>query len=181
MLNGIEPIIIFNFFKATPATIASLQKIPVVADVVESIGLPPIPIYLSEKATGILIVSEDKNIDLQTSTETLTSGTDPKVDQKGISSTVRINIEASRKSLGVTLLSAMADLLFKKATSKEYSITYLHGAVTVFGGLLESFQISQNADNDLYNISITLSRSGVKTQETASVPVVNPVVGAVPL
>lgn len=172
MLNGLDPIILFSFSKATPATIQSLSKIPLASDIVEQVGLPAVPVYLSEKLTGLYIDSEDKNIDIETSTTTLISGEAPQVNQKGINSTVRIDLVASKESIGVTLLSAMADLIFQKVTSKEYSITYLHGAITVFGGLLHSFSINQNADNDLYRISIELSRSGIQTQEPIKIPVV---------
>lgn len=172
MLNGLDPIILFNFYKASPTVLQSLSKIPLAADIVDTIGLPPIPVYLSEKLTGLYIDNEDKNIDIETVTETLTSGGAPVVHQKGLNSTVRIDLVASRNSLGVTLLSAMADLIFQKVTSKEYSITYLHGAITVFGGLLHSFSINQNTNNDLYNITIELSRSGIQTQSPIKVPVV---------
>lgn len=177
MLNGLDPIILFNFYKSTPTQLQSLAKIPLVADIVDTIGLPPIPVYLSEKLTGLYIDNEDKNIDIQTSTETLSSGETPIVQQKGINSTVRINLIASRDSIGVTLLSAMADLIFQKVTSKEYSITYLHGAITVFGGLLHSFSINQNANDDLYNISIELARGGISTAEPTKLPVISGVPG----
>lgn len=182
MLNGIDPIILFNFFKVlTPDEVASISKIPIVSSVYDKIGLPPIPIYLSEKLTGLLIDSEDKSIDIETTVETLPNGTDPKVTQKGINSTVKINIVAVKESIGMTLLSALADLIFAKVTSREYSITYLHGAVTVFGGLLHSFSINQNAEDTKYNITIELSRSTVKTIQPVAPPFVNKLVGAVPL
>lgn len=181
MLNGIDPIIIFNFSKLTPDLQASVADIPIISSIVNKIGLPPIPVYLSEKLTGLYIDSEDKNIEIVTSTDTLTNGEEPVTNQKGLSSTVTINMVASRDSIGMTLIAALADLVFHKVTSKEYSITYLHGAITVFGGLLHSFGITQNADNDLYNIKLELSRSSVKTQEKASIPVVSKITGAVPL
>jgi hypothetical protein len=181
MLNGLDPIIIFNFSKLSAADQETLASIPIVSSIVEKIGLPPIPIYLSERLTGLYIDSEDKNIDIETSSETLTNGEAPQINQKGLNSTVTISLVASRNSIGLTLLAALADRIFKKVTSREYSITYLHGAVTVFNGLLNSFQISQNAENDLYNINIELFTTTVETQEPAGVPVVEKVTGAVPL
>jgi hypothetical protein len=59
-------------------------------------------------------------------------------------------------SIGISLFSALADLIFPKVTSKEYSITYLHGAVTVFAGLLHSFSITQKANTTCYNITLEL-------------------------
>lgn len=156
MLNGVDPIILFNFKKLTPSLKESIAKIPLAADIVSAIDLPVIPIYLSEKLTGILISAESKSMEIDTSVDTLSDGDTPKLNQRGIQSTVKIDMVASRNSIGVSLFAAMADLIFPKVTSKEYSITYLHGAVTVFAGLLHSFSISQNAENDLYSISLEL-------------------------
>lgn len=181
MLNGIDPIIIFNFSKLEPDLQAAVANIPVVSNIVNKIGLPPIPIYLSERLTGLFIDSEEKSIDIETTTETLTSGSDPVWQQKGINSTVKINMIANKNSLGMTLLGALADLVFEKVTSKEYSITYIHGSTTIFNGLLHSFSISQQADSDLMQISAELTRSTGKPTPKTSVPVVDKITGALPL
>ncbi len=181
MLNGIDPIIIFSFRKLIPGILDVANKIPIVADSAStSFPLPLIPIYLSEKLTGIYIDSESKSIEIDTTPETKTDGSEPTFYQKALSSNVKIQMVASRNSLGVSLLSAMADLIIPKVTSKEYSITYLHGAVTVFSGLLHSFNIDQSSDNDLYRISLELVKpppGGLK----ALAPVVVKVTGTVPL
>lgn len=183
MLNGIDPIIIFNFSKLLPDLKDAVSGSPILSKVVDKIGLPPIPIYLSEKLTGIYIDSEDKSIEIETSTETTTDGKTPVANQRGILSTVRINMVANSDSLGMTLLSALADLIFQKVTSKEYSIYYFHGGVTVFGGLLHSFNITQGSTNTLYNITMELSRSTVKAEVKVEKgpPEVGKIVGAVPL
>ncbi len=179
MLNGIDPILIFNFKKLAPDVQATIAAIPVVSQIVQRIDLPAIPLYLSEIATGIYIETEDKSVDIETTTETLTNGTEPDLNQRGIQSTVKINMIANQDSIGLALLSALSDLIFPKVTSKEYSITYLHGAVTVFAGLLHSFSISQNSGNTLYNVSMELIRPGIMSK--LPIPVVSPVTGAVPL
>ena len=165
MLNGIDPILIFNFSKLTKQAKAQVAKIPIIADTVSKIDLPHIPIYLSEKLTGVYIDTEDKNIDIDTSIETLTISDDPKLNQRGINNTVKINMLASKDSIGLTLLAAMSDLVFPKVTSKEYSITYLHGAVTVFAGLLHAFSINQDSGTTLYRISLELIRPGIQTKQ----------------
>ena len=86
---------------------------------------------------------------------------------------------ANKDSIGVSLFAAMADLIFPVVTSKEYSITYLHGAVTVFAGLLHSFSISQNANNTLYTISMELIRPSAAFK--APIPVVAKIRDAVSL
>lgn len=178
MLNGVDPIILFNFKKIPPSLQAVISKTPVLASIVSAIDLPVIPLYLSERLTGIYIETESKSIDIETNTETLATGEAPVTNQRGLQSSIKIEMVASRNSIGVSLFAAMADLIFPKVTSKEYSITYLHGAVTVFAGLLHSFSITQNRENDLYQISLELIKpSGTKF----TVPVVGKVTGALPL
>lgn len=180
MLNGIDPIILFNFFELTPSLESRLQKIPVISKLVNKVELVPIPIYLSERASGIYIDSEDKSIDIETKTETFADGSEPEIDQKGLGSIVRINLIAKKDSVGVTLISAMAEQILRKVTSKEYSIDYLHGAITVFNGKLHSFSINQNTDNDLYNISLELASSGVKAKTQGPTIEVPAVEGGIP-
>lgn len=170
MLNGIDPIIIFNFSKLAPDVQASVADIPIVSSIVKKIGLPPIPVYLSEVITGLCITSEEKIISAQTNTETLANGDNPKTDQKGIESTIKIEMEGDKESIGIILLSAMADRVFDKLSSKEYSITYLHQAVTIFNGLLHSFNISQPADMTKLTITFELARQSQETQQKEDPP-----------
>ncbi len=166
MLNGIDPILIFNFSKLNEKTknfiqSASKGRIPITADIVEKIDLPSIPIYLSESLTGLYIETEDKSIEIESNIETLPLEADPKINQRGLNNTVKINLVASRDSIGLTLLTSMVDFIFPLVTSREYSITYLHGAITVFGGMIHSFSINQNSNNTLYQISLELVRVGI--------------------
>lgn len=173
MLNGIDPIIIFEFSKLTELQKQKVSKIPIVSSIVNTIGLPPIPIYLSEKLTGLYIDTEDRNIDIDTTVDTLPNGADPLVNQKAINSVVRITMVASKDSIGLTLLAALCDLVVPKVSSKEYSITYLHGATTVFRGLLHSFAINQNSNDELYHITVEISKNS--TTKKTTVPEVKPV------
>lgn len=170
MLNGIDPIIIFEFSKLTEAQKNAVSKIPIVSSIVNTIGLPPIPIYLSEKLTGLFIDTEDRNIDIETTVETLSNGLTPNVNQKAISSNVRIVMKANKSSIGLTLISALADLIVPKVSSKEYSITYLHGPVTIFRGLLHSFAVTQNANDELMIVTLELSKQA-QAKKAATVEV----------
>lgn len=171
MLNGVDPIIIFNFKKLTPGSLAeTISRIPLVASVVSAIDLPAIPIYLSERLTGIYIDSENKSIEIDTSIDTLTNGGEPSVNQKALSSTVKIEMQAAQGSIGISLFSALADLILPKVSSKEYSITYLHGAVTVFGGWLHSFAITQASNSTLYTISLELTNPSRSFLKAVDVP-----------
>jgi hypothetical protein len=103
------------------------------------------------------------------------------VSQKGISSVVAVNLIAKKNSLGLSLLSAMIDLLFDKVTSQEYSITYLHGATTVFRGVLHSYAVNQNSSNELLSIKIELSKGTKTPVKLPEIPVVPKATGALPL
>lgn len=179
MLNGLYPIIIFNFSKSSKSVQDTVAKIPIVADIVSKIGLPPIPIYLDEKLTGLAIASEEKSVEIQSSTETTTDGAAPTVDQKGISSTVIVNLEASNDSLGMILFSALADQVFEKVTAKEYSVTYLSGGVTLFNGLLNRFNISQGNNQTKFYITLELIRTTNQTKQKSTIPVVPGATGEV--
>lgn len=180
MLNGIDPIIIFNFKKIIPAATVTKAETPLTDDQ-PSILLPVIPMYLSERLTGVLINSESKSVIIQTDTETKSNGTKPENNQKGVENTVKIEMTASKDSIGVSLFGAMSDLIFEKVTSKEYSITYLHGAVTVFGGLLHGFSINQSDDSDLYKMTLELIKPAATATQATGITNVPKVTGAVPL
>lgn len=180
MLNGIDPIIIFQFSKLAPSLGDTIARIPVLSQIPSLITMPPIPIYLSEEVTGIFIDSEDKTVDIETDVQTLTDGSTPDVNQKGVASTVSINMMAKKGSLGVSLLSAMIDQIFDKVSSKEYAITYLHGATTIFQGVLHSYSINQSASNDLYQIKIELSKGSKTPQKPAAIPSAPAIVGTLP-
>jgi hypothetical protein len=165
MLNGIAPIIIFNFKRNLGLSLGSLstEGIPLLESLGTSIPLPPIPVYLSEKITGVYPESETKSIDIETIANTTPDGGEPETEQNGLNSTVTISLLANSESVGLSILIALSDLIFQRVTSKEYSITYIHGAMTIFNGLLESFNVTQNTDNTLYRINITLSSANTKS------------------
>lgn len=188
MLDGIDPVIIFQFKKKADPTFIGpqpqsvLAKIPILSDIPTFVEEPPIPIYLSENITGLFIEADSKSIDANTDIETKADGKAPDVTQKGLSSTVKVELIATKESIGVTLISAMMDQIFDKLSSKEYSVTYLHGAVTVFRGLIHSFSIDQEAGTDKYRISLEISRGSTKTpKEENKIIEVPKAPGATPL
>lgn len=181
MLNGLDPIIIFQFSKLVPSLSETVAKIPLVSNIPTLIEQPPIPIYLSESLTGLFIDAESKNVDINTTTETKTDGSDPDVNQKGISSNITIDLIGKKDSLGLSLISAMIDLVFEKVTSQEYAITYLHGPITIFRGVLQSFQVNQNASNELLSIRIELSKGQKTPQKVPDILSVPRETGATPL
>lgn len=163
MLNGIDPIIIFQLYKLIPSTTDLLANIPITAEVKKRATVAIIPIYLSEKITGIYIDTESKNIDIETNVDSLTSGDPALVNQKTLGSIVTVNLKASANSVGLTILSAMAELLLDKVTSQEYEMTYIHQSTTIFGGLLHSFSVDQGGNDDLLKIKLEIARGRPKT------------------
>ncbi len=170
MLNGIDPIIIFQFGKKLFSASVTNKDIPVADSGGTVAPLPPIPIYLSEKLTGVFIDSEEKSVEIDTKTDSLQSGATV-VNQKPITSTVKINMVASKESLGVKLFAAMSDLILPKLASKEYSITYMHDAVVILEGLLHSFSISQNSNDDRYSIAIELIKPSSEPKKAGPIEV----------
>ncbi len=170
MLNGIAPILIFEFSKTAKAA-ANNKKIPVVSSILSKLPLPFIPIYLDEQLTGLVIDTEELSMEVDTSTETLTISDTPEQNQRGINNTIKIAFTAKRDSIGLLLLTAMGDLIFPKVTSKEYAITYMHGSIIVLHGLLHAFSISQNTGNDLCTVNLELVRIGiVQKQPPTEIP-----------
>jgi hypothetical protein len=158
MLGGLDPVIIFQFSALAPSLADALSKIPVIAKIPTLIDQPPIPIYLSETVFNIVIDGESKSVDIETTTETMSDGSSPDVNQKGIQSSVEINIEGKKDSVALTLLSALVDIAFDKVTSKEYAITYLHGATTVFRAVLHTYSVETVPGTDKLSVKIGLSR-----------------------
>jgi hypothetical protein len=175
MLNGIDPIIIFQISKNVDPTFIGPQnsqigRIPIISQIPTLVDQPPIPIYLSESLTGLLIETESKSVDLRTEVDTLSNGTEADVNQKGVGSSVTVNIVCNKNSIGMQLFSAMIDLIFDKASSKEYAITYIHGATTIFRAKIESYLVNQSSDSDRMSITVVLSKGAKTPVKTSSVP-----------
>lgn len=158
MLGGTEPVIIFEFFTLVKSSVSgTIAGIPL-ADTGESlVPQEKIPFYLSEERTGILIDAEDKNIDIETDFESLSNGKQAKVTQKAVSSNVTINLIAKKDRIGLSILASSIDFIFDKVTSKEYSISYLNGPLTIFRSRLQSFQVNQTSENDKVSIQMVLT------------------------
>jgi hypothetical protein len=185
MLNGLYPIIIFHFKKLLPSSLSFLtqgsNQIPLLAEVNNLFPLIPIPLYLDEKTFGLVIDSESKHIDIVTEVETLPDGKTPRVVQRGINSNITINMQASTGSIGLSVLLAMSDLVFSKVTSEEYGITYINKAVTVFNGKIDGLSVTQNANNSLYNISLSISKAQTNSTVAAVAPTaIEKVTGTLP-
>lgn len=167
MLNGIAPLFIFTIPADAKAKIDPLDGVPILTD--GKITGIPIPIYLDENLTGIYIDQEEKSIDidnevigLQKNPSTGLEGT-TKVKQNPIESLVTIHLIASKSSIILTVLLALSDLIFSKAVSGGYGISYLNGPTTMFNGLLKTFVTAPGSNDTLMRITIQLSKANSST------------------
>jgi len=180
MLGGLDPVLIFQFAALAPSLGAQLAKIPMAASIPTILEMPPIPIYLSETLFNVVIDGESKNVDIDTTTETMSDGSAPVVTQKGVQSGVTIEIEGKKDSVALILLSSMIDVAFDKVSSAEYSITYLHGPITIFRGLLNSFSSEAVPGTDKLSIKIGLSKGKGSPTKPSAIPSVPGVPGIIP-
>ena len=180
MLGGIDPVLIFQLSKLAPLG-PTIAKIPLVSSIPTVVDMPAVPVYLSEGVSGVFVETENKNVDMQTDVETKTDGSPADVKQKGINSSVTVKLLAHKNSTAFTLLSSLVDLIFDKVTSQEYSISYLHGPITVFRGVIQNYAVEQNADNELLTISLVVSKGAKAPAKPPGVPLVPGFLGAVPL
>lgn len=170
MLGGIDPIMIFQFSEMSESLKKKLEKTPFIGKELASMKLLPIPIYLSEQLTGLYVQDESKQIAFSTTQNTRTDGDGVDTYQKGLFNNIKISLVATRESIGLTLLFALSDQVFEKATSGEYAISYLNGAVTVFNGLLEEISITQEASTTKYNIELRLTTQKAETKDKKEIP-----------
>ncbi len=177
MLQGVDPLLIIvlknrgilNFFG--PESV-----VPGVADVLDAVGLP-IPIYLSERVTGIYVESETKSIDVITRIDPVTTKNaltqeveSAEVSQTASDSLLTVNLLCRRGSIMLTALLALMDLIVDRLVSGEYSMSYLNGATAIFGALLHRFGVSATSDSDLLKIELVLS-TAVKDSPTPKAPI----------
>lgn len=161
-LAGIDPIIIFQLYKLLPATAKTLASMPLTSQSKAKSTYAIIPIYLSAALTGIFIDSESKNIDIDTDNVGVTTGEPSPIAQKTLGAITTVNLIASQESIGVTIFLALTELILDKTISQEYEITYCHGGITVFGGLIHGFSYDQGGEDDRYKIKLELSRGRPK-------------------
>lgn len=182
MLGGLDPVIIFQFKSLAPGLSATVAKIPIVSEVKSFIEMPPIPIYLSEKTFSILIAGTSKSVDIETETQGQSnSSTPPDVNQNPIQSSVEVEIVGKQDNVALTLLSAMIDQVYERATSKEYAISFLYGATTIFNAVMHSYSVETVPGTDQLSIKIRLSKGSKNPIKVPGVPSVPGSTGIIPV
>ena len=163
MLGGIAPILIIHLKDLSfDALTDAISGIPLVGDSLASIGVP-VPIYLDEKVTGILVDSETKSVEIETQVDANHADpSKPIVKQNGVDSTVTLRLIGKNDSLVLAALLALIDQIFARAATANYSVTYLNGPTLVFNSLLKSCNVSAHRDNDLLEIDFVMSKANLK-------------------
>lgn len=178
MLNGIAPIFIFHFKKKV--TVAANKETP--GPAVETyVDLPPIPVYLDARLTGIQVDSTSKNLDIKTTTIKKASGTVGGEDQTGLGSTVTLNLVSNKDSIGATIILALLDLAFDKLESAEYAVTLLYGSVTLFFAKIDGVAVAEESDNNRRKITIRLTKGIEKTVIKPPIAVTDVTTGPAPV
>lgn len=123
----------------------------------------PIPIYLSEDKTGLAVESEDDSLHISTdyipvlNGKTDENGQAIKVQQKGETQQVTINLVGVKNSIGLSLILPLLKMILSYVFAKqEYKIAYFHGNVLIFNARLASYRMTPSANDTKVALSITL-------------------------
>lgn len=156
MLGGIAPIIIFTFYKSipTPSFLSSFISTP-------QIPLLPIPIYLDEKLTGIILDDYNRNITVENTQE---SGA---TFEKVLGDVVVLKFGAKKNNIVLTAITALLGQVLNYVNKKEYKITLFYDNIFILDASLESFQTNLRDGTDFREITITIATRPPKTITTS--------------
>lgn len=186
ILNKVDPLIVFKI-ALTDSTLDTYQEaagIPVIGgaltDLFDAVNGIPIPIYLDEKISGITVDSVSNAYDIDTAVEGINKATALDVSQRIIDSTLTVNMTCNNKdSLVLAAILAFMDTIIRKAVSRAYTISFIHGSAVVLDGLLKSFSTNMSADSELVQITLVISKVNGKSDPVYTT--VKPITGAVPI
>jgi hypothetical protein len=169
MLNGLAPLLIFKF--PVPGLTNAVAGIPKIGDFAKTFVGVPIPLYLDEKLTGIIVESETKAIDFQTNSNAASDGS-VLVSQNPLSSVTTINMIGKRDSIVLTAILALCEQAFSLAAGfgVKYSVSYFNQSVLVLDGLMHGLNTEVGVDNDIIKISLQLAAGAKSKTEVVVVP-----------
>ena len=133
----------------------------------------PIVIYLSEEKTGLAVDSEDDSLQISTdyipvlNGQTDENGQSIKVQQKGETQQVTVNLIGLKNSIGLSLLLPLLKTILSYVFAKhDYKIAYFHGNVLIFNARLASYRMTPSANDTKVALSITLEVLPEKAEDT---------------
>lgn len=186
ILNKVAPLIIFkialedNNYDAY----AEAASIPVVGglltELLDAVDGIPIPIYLEEQVSGIVVDSISNSYDIDTAVEGINKATALDVSQRVIEATTTVNMTCNDKdSLVLSAIMAFMDMILRKAVSRAYTISYIHGSTVILNGLLKSFNTNGTADSEIVTMTMVLIKVNGKGDPVFQT--ITPITGAVPI
>ncbi len=186
ILSKVDPLIIFKIVVTDPNSnvFTEAAGIPVVggalSSLISAVGGIPIPIYLNEALSGIVIDSVGDSTDIDTTVEGFNKATKLDVQQRVVDSTLTVNMTCNNKdSLVLSALIAFMDIILKKAVARAYTISYISGSKILLDGLLKSFNTNQMADSELVTITMVLNK--INNKPDPVFPTIAPITGATPI
>lgn len=143
--------------------------------VVAGKSTPFIPVYLSEKLTGLYVDTERSGLSI--STDNIVSVTKKEdgtkvfgnleVQQKGETQKVEVGLIGRRNSMGLNLLLPMLKTIYDNVMAKkDYRIAYFHTNTLIFDARLADLDVNQSRENDLVAIDIGLEVAPLQEKET---------------
>ncbi|MDR0676301.1 MAG: hypothetical protein LBF97_04605 [Elusimicrobiota bacterium] len=176
MLNGIDPFFLIELTKKdTLKQVSEMDGTIYAENVIENITTNTrIPIYL-HRLIGLYVSTENKGLQISSDTmndylklETMNSVTQlagtlktqnkttTTIKQRPLQNSLDISLIGERNSVILNIFLTLADMIFEKLTSGDYSISYFNQNMLVYRAKLGNFNYNMNADNTLVNISLSL-------------------------
>lgn len=163
-LGGLAPVIIFTFYKevAVPQFLQGFVK-------TATIPLVPIPIYLDEKFTKVLLDDYDRD----TTIDVLRDGVSG--FERTSADAVTLKFRANKSNIAITAITALIDkIIGGHVDKKTYSITIFYDNIFIINAALEQFNTRLMEGGDMREISIRVANRPKAPVQTGT-PIVNTV------
>jgi hypothetical protein len=187
MINGIAPLFLFYFAEKKHAGWENKEVDGKLEDVYKTVYSKPIPIYLDERLTGIILDNQSNSLAISSDTlvarpdssnESATEKTseeDVKVKQKGESQEVSISMTARTDNLFLNLLLPLFKTIYDYALSgKEYYMAYYHKNVLIYNSKLATMTATENRETNEVKINIRLEIKPKKKEKKDDVKTLSP-------
>jgi len=172
-LNGLAPLVIFTFYKTIPRpsflTGGLFDTIPTI-----KIPLVPIPLYLEERITGLVLDDYDRDISIDVMRDGVSAF------ERVSGDVVNLKFRMQKNNIVLTALTALIDRIIqvfdKRVATKfddpDYSLTIFYDNIFILDASLERFSTRLVEGTDLREVSFTFSkRSAKKTEEATQSPI----------
>lgn len=166
MLNGLYPVLVISL----PANVSYSALPGVIRDLLKNTA--PIPIYLDEDLTGVAVISEDQNIQINSNTvASVNNDNSLEVLQRGLNNQIDINLQSNRNSIFMNIVLPILKVIFaQRLMNGNYNIAYFSQNNIIFNAKLANFVTEQNADDELVNIKISLLQTEEKKEKPKPAP-----------